>query len=116
MAWGPAIDESPVGLLDFPLNLMQKGQFNRVRISSLLKEKEIEHYLLLMLLLVLQVPFMLGTNANEGSIFVPMFLLIVKGITPPFSDKDLAIIIEHCLVCACAAVSFACAAFFIYLK
>ena len=42
MAWGPAIDGATTGLLDVPYNLIQKGSFNKV-------------------------PFMLGTNANEGS-------------------------------------------------
>jgi hypothetical protein len=29
--WGPAIDGSPLGLLDVPLNLLLSGQFNKVR-------------------------------------------------------------------------------------
>ena len=41
---------------------------------------------------------MLGTNANEGSIFTPMMLFIVKGIKFPLSDDDIVLILHHCLV------------------
>ena len=34
MAWGPAIDGSSVGLQDVPLNLINKGSFNRVGFSN----------------------------------------------------------------------------------
>lgn len=47
---------------------------------------------------LVQVPFMLGTNANEGSIFTPMMLVIVKGIKIPLSDNDIVLILQHCLV------------------
>jgi carboxylesterase type B len=63
MPWGPAIDGSKYGLLDTPLNLLKAGQFNKV-------------------------PTIFGTNANEGSIFVPMILVMIPGTTfPPTQDN-----------------------------
>jgi len=47
MPWGPAIDGTPVGLLDLPLTLIKAGKFNRV-------------------------PVIVGTNENEGNIFIPL--------------------------------------------
>ena len=44
--WGAAIDGTDAGLVDFPHNLLVAGKFNRV-------------------------PLILGTNLNEGMIFVP---------------------------------------------
>jgi carboxylesterase type B len=46
---------------------------------------------------VLQVPFMLGTNANEGSIFIPAMPIVVPGTSFPPSDADIPKIVEHAL-------------------
>lgn len=77
MAWGPAIDGAPTGLVDVPFSLIQKGQFNRV-CSAL---RAVGCTCAFSCPLPTQVPFMMGTNANEGSIFTPMMLVIVKGLT-----------------------------------
>lgn len=72
MPWGPAIDGAYTGLLDVPLELMRKGAAARV-------------------------PVILGTNANEGTIFVPMLPIIVPGASFPPSDADLPKFIAHML-------------------
>jgi len=46
MPWGPAIDGAKVGLVDLPWNLITSGNFNKV-------------------------PLIIGTNTNEGNLFVP---------------------------------------------
>ncbi len=66
MPWGPAIDGAKVGLLDTPLNLLTKGQFNNV-------------------------PTIFGTNKNEGSIFVPAIIAMVPGTHFPPQDADLVL-------------------------
>jgi para-nitrobenzyl esterase len=58
MPWAAAIDRSPIGLADVPLTLMKQN-------SSLLN----------------RVPYMTGTNNNEGSIFVAA--LPLKGFLLP---------------------------------
>lgn len=55
-----------------PLKLLQAGTFN-------------------------QVPVILGTNVNEGSIFIPFFPVIVPGMSFPPTDAELPIVIEHAL-------------------
>jgi hypothetical protein len=72
MPWGAAIDFSTAGLRDVPLRLMARGEFNKV-------------------------PVVLGTNVNEGSIFIPAFPLVVQGTSFPPSDGDLVKIVEHAL-------------------
>jgi hypothetical protein len=64
MPWGPTIDGSNVGLLDLPLNLLKKGKFNKV-------------------------PVIFGTNKNEGTIFVPLTLLIVPGSQFPPNETNI---------------------------
>ena len=49
---------------------------------------------------------MLGTNADEGTIFAPAMLLIVPNVTLPFSNTDIVKIIAHCLVRAPSLVEF----------
>eukprot|EP01127_Copromyxa_protea_P002917 TRINITY_DN12836_c0_g1_i1.p1 TRINITY_DN12836_c0_g1~~TRINITY_DN12836_c0_g1_i1.p1 ORF type:complete len:551 (-),score=77.87 TRINITY_DN12836_c0_g1_i1:96-1748(-) len=70
MPWGPAIDKSPYGLLDTPWNLIRAGNFNRV-------------------------PVILGTNANEGNIFIPAFPEVVSGVSFPFTSSTVQLILEH---------------------
>eukprot|EP01099_Mayorella_cantabrigiensis_P008834 TRINITY_DN873_c0_g1_i1.p1 TRINITY_DN873_c0_g1~~TRINITY_DN873_c0_g1_i1.p1 ORF type:complete len:563 (-),score=121.50 TRINITY_DN873_c0_g1_i1:28-1668(-) len=70
MPWGPAIDGSASGLQDLPLELIKRG------VGS-------------------QVPVIAGTNADEGSIFVPAMPLIVPGVTFPFQEKDLFLTLMH---------------------
>jgi carboxylesterase type B len=73
MPWGPAIDGSKYGLLDTPLNLLKAGQFNKV-------------------------PTIFGTNANEGSIFVPALILMIPGTNFPPQDADIT---KGLLRCSC---------------
>jgi len=70
MPWGPAIDGSAEGLQDLPLELIKSGVGSKV-------------------------PLIAGTNADEGSIFVPAMPLIVPGVTFPFSEKDLYLTLLH---------------------
>ena len=70
MPWGPAIDGRPTGTLDMPLERIKAGTFNKV-------------------------PLLLGTNKDEGSIFVPTFLLIAKGVHWPIQDGDLPLVIAQ---------------------
>ena len=62
--WGPAIDGAATGLRDMPLAIIQRGAHNKV-------------------------PVIAGTNKNEGSIFVPIFTLVVPGASFPPADKDI---------------------------
>ena len=68
MPWGPAIDG--VALLMSPLAAVRAGAFNNV-------------------------PMILGSNKNEGSIFVPIFPVIAKGVSFPPKAGDAALMIEH---------------------
>jgi carboxylesterase type B len=68
MPWGPAIDG--VVLLTSPLAAVRAGTFNNV-------------------------PMILGTNKNEGSIFIPIFPVIAKGVSFPPKTGDAAMMIEH---------------------
>lgn len=75
MPWAAAIDGSPAGLTDLPLRVLQSGNFNKV-------------------------PVVLGSNKNEGTIFMPLMSLIVKDVPLfplPLSDSSLASVIEHAL-------------------
>ena len=69
MPWGPAIDG--VVLPELPLKSLKAGNFNKV-------------------------PVLLGTNKNEGSIFIPVFPLIVgQGTSFPPKKSDIPLIVEH---------------------
>lgn len=69
MPWGPAIDG--VVLLDLPFETLKKGNFNRV-------------------------PVVMGTNKNEGSIFIPIFPLIVgQGTSFPPKKADIPLYVER---------------------
>lgn len=63
MPFGPAIDGSMDGLIGFPQDLIQMGQFHKV-------------------------PIVLGTNSNEGSIFLPMVPFVVPGTLLPLSKDN----------------------------
>lgn len=73
MPWSAAIDGTSAGLKDTPLNCIKKGAFNK------------------------DVSVILGTNANEGSIFVPLFPLVAKGTSFPPSDSDIPLMVERAL-------------------
>lgn len=70
MPWGPAIDGSPSGLLDTPWNLIQAGKFARV-------------------------PVILGTNANEGNMFIPSLPLIISGAWFPLNEDRVKLALNH---------------------
>ena len=70
--WGPAIDGAASGLRDMPLALIRAGSFNNV-------------------------PMVLGTNKNEGSIFVPIFTLVVPGASFPPRDEDIPAMLRAAL-------------------
>lgn len=70
--WGPAIDGADTGLRGMPLALLQAGDFNRV-------------------------PAIFGTNKNEGSIFVPIFTLVVPNASFPPRDEDLPLVLAAAL-------------------
>lgn len=70
MPFGPAIDGSPHGLLARPLDLLQAGQFARV-------------------------PVLLGSNLNEGSIFITAVGKIVKGVKLPLDDLGFNLTMRH---------------------
>ncbi|RYY36254.1 hypothetical protein EON62_01880 [archaeon] len=44
-----------------------------------------------------QVPMIVGTNANEGTIFIPLFPLVVPGTSFPPSEADIPKMVEHAL-------------------
>jgi para-nitrobenzyl esterase len=68
MPWGPAIDG--VALLDTPLASVRAGKFNKV-------------------------PVVLGSNKDDGSIFVPVMTVILPGVAFPPRETDIPLIIEH---------------------
>jgi para-nitrobenzyl esterase len=70
MPWAIAIDGSPQGLQDVPLNLIKQGAGS-------------------------QVPLIAGTNHDEGSIFVPAMPLIVPGVHFPFDEHDVNLTLLH---------------------
>jgi len=57
MPWALAIDGSKQGLTDVPLTLIRQGNFNNV-------------------------PVIMGTNKNEGSIFIPMMPIVTHTLIP----------------------------------
>lgn len=70
MPWGPAIDGSSAGLADVPLNMILRKQWNAV-------------------------PVLAGTNKDEGSIFVPAFLLLMSGVHFPLQASDMKPAMMH---------------------
>lgn len=66
MPWGTTIDGTQTALPDLPLNLLQKGQFNKV-------------------------PVIFGTVLNEGSYFVPALPFLANGTHFPPKEGDLTI-------------------------
>ncbi|EGD82246.1 hypothetical protein PTSG_02916 [Salpingoeca rosetta] len=63
MPWGPTIDGSKHGLPDRPINMIRRGEFAKV-------------------------PMIIGTNHDEGTIFVPAFPKVVPGVKLPLSTAD----------------------------
>jgi len=70
MPFGPAIDNSQAGLLDLPLHLLRKNQFHHV-------------------------PVLLGSNKDEGTIFVPGLVLIVPGVELPLNKTGMVMGLQH---------------------
>jgi len=72
MPWGPTIDGNALdGLIDVPINVLARGEGNYV-------------------------PLIIGSNHDEGTIFLPMMPLIVPGVIYPFiSDEELQKTINH---------------------
>ena len=75
MPWGPVVDGTDTGLRDLPIVLLDKGDVN----SSF-------------------VPTIIGTNKDEGNLFVPAIPLI-KGLEGkvhfPLNDTDVLNIAKH---------------------
>jgi para-nitrobenzyl esterase len=70
MPYGPAIDKSPKGLLDRPIELINAGRFARV-------------------------PVILGTNLNEGTVFVDAIDIVVPGTGLPINATGVTIMLQH---------------------
>ena len=70
MPWGPVIDGTDVGTKDLPLTRLRNGQGNYV-------------------------PTIWGSNLNEGTIFVPLIALIVKGGSYPLNALSLNLTLLH---------------------
>jgi para-nitrobenzyl esterase len=71
--WGPAVDGTPAGLPNLPIFLLRAGTFNKV-------------------------PLILGTNHDEGSIFVPLLPIVCPGTSfPPANLSDIKAFIERML-------------------
>ena len=70
MPWGPVIDGTDAGLLDMPLTLLRSGKGNYV-------------------------PTIWGSNKNEGTIFVPLVSLIIKGGGYPLDAKTFNATMQH---------------------
>jgi para-nitrobenzyl esterase len=70
MPWGPVIDGSPAGLLDYPLKLILAGKWNNV-------------------------PVVAGTNQNEGSLFMPMMPVVIPGTHFPIHPADFNLMLGH---------------------
>jgi para-nitrobenzyl esterase len=70
MPWGPVIDGTDVGTKDMPHTRLRDGQGNYV-------------------------PTIWGSNLNEGTIFVPLIALVVKGGSYPLDAKSLNLTLLH---------------------
>jgi len=70
MPWGPVIDKTKVGLLDVPYNLIKTGKYNKV-------------------------PVILGTNHNEGNIFVPGLSIIIPAAWLPLDEYRVTLMLAH---------------------
>jgi len=70
MPWGPAIDGTKVGLMDTPLKLIKAGNWAKV-------------------------PTILGTNQDEGTIFVIAAPIIVPGVRFPMAPRDLDLCMHY---------------------
>jgi carboxylesterase type B len=70
MPWGAAIDKSMDGLMDLPYRIYQQGKHNKVNV-------------------------IIGTNKDEGSIFIPAFPLLFSNVTLPISDQNFNFVLLH---------------------
>ncbi len=64
MSWGAAIDGSPYGLPASPLHIIRSGSHNRV-------------------------PLVIGTNRDEGSMFLAIVPMLVPGAKLPLNDASI---------------------------
>jgi carboxylesterase type B len=70
MPWGPTIDGSSHGLLRRPIVSIRRGAWNKV-------------------------PLIIGTNNDEGTIFVPIIFLVVPGTHFPLQEADFTPVLMH---------------------
>ena len=70
MPWGPVIDGTSVGTQDLPLTILQEGKGNYV-------------------------PTIWGSNRDEGSLFVPLVSLIIKGSSFPMNELSINLTLQH---------------------
>jgi len=70
MPWGATIDGTDTGLYMTPLQHIESGIWNNV-------------------------PVMMGTNKDEGDIFVPAMVLLIKGIHFPLQQQDVQPMLLH---------------------
>jgi len=70
MPWGPAVDGTDTALPDVPIKLIRRGEWNTV-------------------------PIIMGTNHDEGTLFVPATSFIAPGTHYPLKDKDLHTAMLH---------------------
>lgn len=70
MPWSSTIDGSVDGLLDTPYNIIRRGEHQKV-------------------------PVMMGTNKDEGSIFIFMFPLLFPNVSLPLSEASLNYALRH---------------------
>jgi len=70
LSWSPTIDGSFAGLSDNPLVLIQSGKFNKV-------------------------PVILGTNQDEGSIFLFLMVAIIPGVDFPITQAGATTLLNY---------------------
>ena len=71
MPWTPVVDGTEVGLPDVPLNMVKSGRQNK------------------------NIPVTLGTNDDEGTIFLPFMASVVKGVSFPPKAGDMELVLHH---------------------
>jgi para-nitrobenzyl esterase len=69
MPWGPMFDGNRYALPDLPINMITKGDFNKV-------------------------PLLIGTNGDEGTMFTAAAIVEAQ-ISPLLTDKDVAKALAH---------------------
>ena len=72
MPWGPVLDGSDRGLPQLPFEALRSGASG-----------------------VSKVPVIMGSNENEGSIFVPLVSIIVPNASYPLDDDEVKVVLRH---------------------